>query len=151
MSRSVLPKGSDVRVSGELFDWMRTIRRYLHRHPEISFKEDKSTRYIQDRLSELGIEYRAGVAGTGIVATLGKKSAGSKHVALRADIDALPIKEKSGLPFASVFQGRMHACGHDGHAAMLLGAASLLKDMEFDGRVDLFFSPLKNLVAGRLL
>ncbi len=143
-----LPKGAESTVSEELFDWMLTIRRYLHRHPEISFKEDKSARYIQDRLSELGIPFRAGIAGTGIVATLGEKTAATRHVALRADMDALPITEKTGLPFSSVYKGRMHACGHDGHSAMLLGAASLLQKMKFDGRIDFLFQPAEESGCG---
>lgn len=148
MSRSAPPKGPELTISGELYDWMRTIRRYLHRHPEFSFKEDKSARYIQDRLSELGIAYKAGIAGTGIVATLGEKSATAGHVALRADMDALPVREKTGLPFASIYPGRMHACGHDGHVAMLLGAASILKGIQFDGRIDLFFQPAEESGRG---
>lgn len=135
-------------VSTELFEWMRSIRRYLHRHPEIGFREDKGARYIQDRLSELKIPFRGGVAGPGVVATLGSTSAGGRHVALRADMDALPVQEKTGLPFASVNPGMMHACGHDGHVAMLLGAAALLNNSNLNGRVDFLFQPAEETGRG---
>lgn len=134
-------------VADELFDWMCSIRRYLHRHPETGFKEEKASRYIQGRLAELGIAFRAGLAGTGVVATLGPEGAGS-HVALRADMDCLPLQEKTGLPFSSVHQGKMHACGHDGHVAMLLGAAVLLRDRDLKGRIDLVFQPAEESGRG---
>jgi len=134
-------------VPAELHEWMRSIRRYLHRHPELGFKEEKAARCIQDRLSELKIPFRAGVGGSGVVATLGERGEGG-HVALRADMDALPVQEKTGLPFASVHPGVMHACGHDGHVAMLLGAAALLRRMELKGRVDLLFQPAEETGQG---
>ena len=123
--------------------WMRDIRRHLHRHPELAFAEFATARYITGQLEKLGIPCREQVNRTGIVASLGSKDSGMPCVALRADMDALPITEQTGLPFASEIPGVMHACGHDGHVAMLLGAAALLKkkEAELPGRVLLIFQP----------
>jgi len=104
---------------------MQQIRRELHRRPELSGEESETAATIAARLEELGIPVRTGVGGHGLVADLPGASAGAT-VALRADIDALPIGEETGLPFASEVDGVMHACGHDGHTAILLGAAELL-------------------------
>lgn len=108
-----------------LFDQIVSFRRAVHAEPELSWHEHKTADRIAAFLDELGIPYRRGVAGTGIVAELP-----GEHdlpcVALRADMDALPIQEETGLPFASQVPGVMHACGHDGHSSMLLGAAALL-------------------------
>ncbi|MFA6900372.1 MAG: amidohydrolase [Desulfurivibrionaceae bacterium] len=124
-------------------DWMRDIRRHLHRHPELAFAEFATARFIADQLGELRIPCREQVGRTGIVASLGSRKTGAPCVALRADMDALPITEQTGLPFASEIPGVMHACGHDGHVAMLLGAAALLKaqEAELPGRVVLIFQP----------
>ncbi len=123
--------------------WMRDIRRHLHRHPELAFAELATARFIVEQLGELGIPCREQVGQTGIVARLGSKEMGALCVALRADMDGLPITEQTGLPFASETPGVMHACGHDGHVAMLLGAAALLKakEAELPGRVALIFQP----------
>lgn len=123
--------------------WMRDIRRHLHRHPELAFAEFATARFIVKQLGELGIPCREQVGRTGIVASLGSKEISAACVALRADMDALPITEQTGLPFASETVGVMHACGHDGHVAMLLGAAALLKakEAELPGRVVLIFQP----------
>ncbi len=114
-------------------------RRHLHRHPELSFQEHETSAYIQDVLRSLNIEHRS-IANTGVVAHIGK---GTRCVALRADIDALPIVEETGLSFASERPGVMHACGHDSHTAMLLGAAAVLKQQEAElgGVVKLLFQP----------
>lgn len=123
--------------------WMRDIRRHLHRHPELAFAEFATARFIVEQLGELGIPCREQVNRTGLVASLGSRKKGAACVALRADMDALPITEQTGLPFASETPGVMHACGHDGHVAMLLGAAALLKAKEtaLPGRVVLLFQP----------
>ncbi|MFH1019395.1 MAG: M20 family metallopeptidase [Pseudomonadota bacterium] len=123
--------------------WMRDIRRHLHQHPELAFAEFATARFIAGQLRELGIPCREQVGRTGIVASLGSRETGAPCVALRADMDGLPITEQTGLPFASQTPGVMHACGHDGHVAMLLGAAALLKAQEADlpGRVALIFQP----------
>lgn len=119
--------------------WLCKHRRYLHQHPELSFQENNTSRYIATILEQLGLEPRI-VAGTGVVACIGH---GRRCVALRADIDALPISEQTGLPFASVNPGVMHACGHDCHTAMLLGAAALLHQHRqmLNGRVLVVFQP----------
>ena len=123
--------------------WMRDIRRHLHRHPELAFAEFATARFIAEQLGALDIACREQVGRTGIVASLGSGRTGAPCVALRADMDALPITEQTGLPFASETPGVMHACGHDGHVAMLLGAAALLKahEAELPGRVVLIFQP----------
>ncbi len=133
----------------ELFSWMRDIRQHLHQHPELSFCEFKTAAYIQEKLADLGIDSRGGVAGTGILAEIGPTDA-AYTVGLRADMDALPISENTGLPFASTNRGCMHACGHDGHVAMLLGAASLLRDMNLSCRIRLLFQPAEEKGNGAL-
>jgi len=118
-----------------------TLRRELHRHPETAWEEHHTAERIRARLGELGIGCRA-CADTGTLAVLGAGRDG-RHVALRADIDGLPIQEKSEKPWASMTEGRMHACGHDGHTATLLGVASWLKRNEdrLPGPVTLLFQP----------
>lgn len=102
------------------------IRHDLHRHPEIMYEEHRTSGVVQRELKTAGIEFRAGLAGgTGVAAHL--PGAGAHATALRADMDALPIEEQSGKPWASTIPGRMHACGHDGHTTMLIGAARVLK------------------------
>ncbi|MCI5142330.1 MAG: amidohydrolase [Candidatus Electrothrix sp. ATG1] len=127
------------------------IRRALHRYPELAFQEKKSAALIEHELSRLGIAYRTGLArGTGIRAELGKGP--GPCVALRADMDALPVHEATGLEFASRHTGIMHACGHDGHTAMLLGAAELLSKTtvleQVGGRVVLLFQPAEETGNG---
>lgn len=114
-------------------------RRHLHQNPELSFQEFKTCEYISGVLTLLEIPHRK-IAGTGIVAHIGS---GGRCVALRADIDALPIAEETGLGYASTVPGVMHACGHDAHTAMLLGAARVLKarEHELGGVVKLLFQP----------
>ena len=119
---------------------LTAIRRHLHQIPEIGYQEFKTSAFICEKLTELGILFQKGFAkGTGIVATLQKGN--GKTVLLRADIDALPMQEISGLDFASQHPGVMHSCGHDMHTTMLLGAASLLKDTDFEGTVKMVFQP----------
>lgn len=108
-----------------LFKQIVSFRRAVHAEPELSWHEHKTADRIAAFLDELGISYRRGVAGTGIVAELPGEH-DLPYIALRADMDALPIQEETGLPFASQVRGVMHACGHDGHSSMLLGAAALL-------------------------
>ncbi len=116
------------------------IRRRLHRHPEPAFQERRTAAIVAEELARLDIPHRTGVAGTGVVADI-VGQAPAPTVALRADMDGLPIKERTGLPFASEQPGMMHACGHDGHMAMCLGAAMLLQRTPFAGRVRLLFQP----------
>ena len=115
---------------------------WLHQHPELSGEEKETAAYIAAALREMGLEPTENVGGYGVTAVIEGKGEG-KCVGLRADFDALPIQENTGLPYASLNPGVMHACGHDSHAAMLLGAAYVLKEMkdEFNGRVKLLFQP----------
>ena len=115
------------------------IRREIHRRPEFGFEETETSKLVCTVLDQLGIPYRSGIARTGVVAEIGQ---GKPVIALRADMDALPIAELTGLPFASEVPGRMHACGHDAHTAGLLGAAMLLNDTGLpEGTVRLLFQP----------
>ena len=139
---------SPLNANDDLFRYMVEIRRRIHRYPELSFEEVRTSELIARELERMGISHRRGVAKTGIVAEMGTLEQGSRCVALRADMDALPIEEKTGLPFASRVPGKMHACGHDGHVAMLLGAAALLKDAGIPGRVRLLFQPAEEGVGG---
>lgn len=118
------------------------IRRELHRFPELGFKEFKTAEIIKKELDRIGIPYESEIAVTGIVGLIKGKKEG-KTVLLRADIDALPIDEESRCEFKSEIAGNMHACGHDGHAAGLLGAAMILNELkdEIAGNVKLVFQP----------
>ena len=117
-------------------------RRWFHQHPELSGKEKETAAYIANALREMGLEPQENVGGYGVVALIQGKAPG-KCVGLRADFDALPIQETTDLPYASQNPGVMHACGHDAHAAMLLGAAWVLNELrdQFDGCVKLIFQP----------
>jgi hippurate hydrolase len=137
-------------VDQDLLEWIRKIRRNLHQHPELSYQEHRTSLLIQEKLTELGIRYRNGWGGTGVIATIGDigdiddigdVSGHAGHVGLRADMDALPIQDKKTVSYASKNPGVMHACGHDGHVAMLLGAAAILSKRQLAGRVSLIFQP----------
>jgi IAA-amino acid hydrolase len=122
-----------------LQDRLRTWRRHLHQHPELAFQEVQTARYVAEVLTELGVRVRTGVGRTGVVGEIG---AGEPVVALRADMDALPIQEANETPYASCVPGVMHACGHDAHTAWLLGAAALLAaEPPPQGRVRFLFQP----------
>ena len=129
-------------------DWIVDIRRQLHRHPELMYEEVRTSQLVCDTLTELGIPFERGIAETGVVATLGTGE--SPCVALRADMDALPIQEQADVSFRSEVNGKMHACGHDCHTAMLLGAAKLLSERqsELHGTVKLLFQPAEEGGAG---
>jgi len=137
-----------IEVSQQLNKWIIDIRRELHRIPELSLQEVRTAAYLSERLKELKISHRTGIAGTGIVAWTGRSDAARPCIALRADMDGLPLNELTGLPFASTHQGVMHACGHDGHMAMLLGAAAMLKDRELPGKVIYVFQPAEEKHGG---
>lgn len=128
--------------------FMTALRKEFHMHPELGFKEFNTAELIKNELSRMGIQYRC-VAGTGIAADIPGGTAG-KTVALRADIDALAIQEQGESEFKSQTPGVMHACGHDGHTAALLGAAKLLNEQreKLNGRVRLIFQPAEELVSG---
>ncbi|GHD19347.1 M20 aminoacylase family protein [Tianweitania populi] len=116
-------------------------RHYLHAHPELSFEEAETARYVADKLEGWGYEVTRNVGGHGVVARL-SAGTGTKSVAIRADMDALPIQEDTGAAYASAVPGKMHACGHDGHTTMLLGAAEYLaRTKRFNGTITLIFQP----------
>jgi len=135
-------------IDGKLLETMIAIRRDLHRHPELSGQEQRTARQVSQYLEKLGIPYRRIGAGAGIVADL-PGPGGVPAVALRADMDALPIQEETGLEFASVHAGCMHACGHDGHMSMVLGAAELLaRESALPAPVRLIFQPAEEIGCG---
>ncbi len=121
-------------MQGQLIAW----RRGFHAHPELGFQETRTAAAVADLLEKLGCRVRRGVGKTGVVADLGS---GSPMIAIRADMDALPIQEANDVPYISQNPGVMHACGHDAHTAMLLGAATLLAEEEFPGAVRFLFQP----------
>jgi amidohydrolase len=125
------------------------LRRYFHRHPEISFAEHETSTYLGERLRELGLELQRCPTETGVVALLDTGKPG-RTVMLRADIDALPIHEESGVDFASSTDGRMHACGHDAHMGIMVGVARTLVDRIWDvgGRYLFVFQPAEEIVSG---
>jgi hippurate hydrolase len=127
-----------------------TLRHDLHRHPELLFQVERTARVVRDELDRLGISWRA-CAGTGTIAEL-RPDARGQRIALRADLDALPLTELTGLPWASTIPGRMHACGHDGHTASLLAAAGYLqlRAGELPGPVRLIFQPAEEGGHGAL-
>jgi len=118
------------------------IRRHLHQHPELSYHEFETSKFVQQKLSELGIKYEV-LATTGVVGMIKGKNAGKKVIALRADIDALPILEQNNVDYRSQNDGVMHACGHDVHTTCLLGAAKILHELkdEWEGTIKLIFQP----------
>jgi amidohydrolase len=128
---------------------MRQWRHHLHHNPEFGFEERNTARFVVERLREAGItDIAEGVGGTGVVASL-KLGSSPRSIALRADMDALRIAEQTNLPYASRHAGVMHACGHDGHTTMLLGAAhALARDGGFDGTVRLVFQPAEEWGKG---
>ena len=132
---------SIIKKQSELHEDMVTWRHHIHKHPELSFKEDLTSDYIAAVLEANDIEMHRGLAVTGIVATIHGKKEG-RVIGLRADMDALPIQEKNDFSHKSVHDGKMHACGHDGHSTMLLGAAVHLKENNnFSGTVHFIFQP----------
>ncbi|CAN7342101.1 M20 family metallopeptidase [Rhizobium sp. LjRoot30] len=123
-------------------------RHYLHQYPEIGLSEFKTSDFIAEQLTAMGYEVTRGLAKTGIVATL-KNGTSEKSVGIRADIDALPIVEETGADYASKHPGVMHACGHDGHTTMLLGAAKMIAERRnFDGTIHLIFQPAEENFGG---
>ncbi|NML36751.1 amidohydrolase [Chitinophaga sp. G-6-1-13] len=119
------------------------IRRHIHSHPELSFQEHKTSEFIQQQLDKFGVPYKAGIAGTGIIALIEGKNPSSKTIALRADIDALPITEANDVSYKSVNNGIMHACGHDVHTTVVLGATKILHELkdELEGTIKILFQP----------
>ena len=124
------------------------IRRDLHQHPELCFREYRTSKIVAAELQRLGFDVSTGLAETGIVGTL-RHGTGNRAIAIRADMDALPIEETTGAPYASKVKGVMHACGHDGHTTMLLGLARYLAEtQDFNGTVHLIFQPAEEDISG---
>ena len=127
---------------------MVEIRHRIHANPELAYEEHATADLVAERLARWGYEVHRGLGGTGVVGTLRVGTSG-RHIGLRADMDALPIAETSGKPWASKVFGKMHACGHDGHTAMLLAAARhLAATRNFDGHLHLVFQPAEEGLAG---
>ncbi|MBA2548516.1 MAG: M20/M25/M40 family metallo-hydrolase, partial [Burkholderiaceae bacterium] len=122
---------------------LTALRRDLHAHPEIGFEEHRTSALVAERMRQNGIEVHTGVGKTGVVGVIrGRASASGRSIALRADMDALPIVEENEFAYRSTKPGLMHGCGHDGHTTMLIGAAEYLASTrQFDGTVYLIFQP----------
>ena len=136
-------------LADKYFEEIISIRRHLHRHPELSFKEVETSAFICSRLEEWGIDYRKDIVKTGIVAEI-QGSGSGRTIAFRADMDALPITEKSGLEYTSENEGVMHACGHDVHTSSLLGMIRILSDLRdsFRGKILFVFQPGEERIPG---
>jgi amidohydrolase len=133
----------------QLADSVIELRRTLHQWPELGFQEQRTSALVAERLQALGLEVRTGIAQTGVLGVLRGDGEG-KTVLLRADMDGLPIEEASGAPYASQNRGVMHACGHDGHTAILLTVAQVLaqRRQQFSGTVKFAFQPAEELPPG---
>lgn len=127
---------------------MQKWRRDIHAHPEIAFEEHRTAKFVAEKLKDFGLEVETGIAGTGVVGTL-KKGTGNRSIGLRADLDALLINEANEFEYKSKNPGKMHACGHDGHTTMLLGAAEYLSIKgNFDGTIHFIFQPAEENEGG---
>ena len=130
-------------------DELTAFRRDIHAHPELGLEEHRTAEQVANKLAEWGIEVHRGVGKTGVVGVL--RNGDGPAIGLRADMDALPIDEQTNLPYSSRNPGRMHACGHDGHTTMLLGAAKYLADTKnFQGTVNFIFQPGEEGAGGAL-
>ncbi len=136
--------------SEEQFNSIVELRRHLHQHPELSFHEHNTSAFVAKQLEQTGVSYQDKIADTGLVAIIEGKNPTKKIIALRADMDALPIQEANDVPYKSVNVGVMHACGHDVHTSSLLGVAKILNDLknEFEGTVKLIFQPAEEKLPG---
>ncbi len=130
-------------LSEEVFNEVVQHRRHLHAHPELSYQEHETAAYVAGALRGMGIEPKEGVAETGVTGLIQGRNPDKKTIALRADLDALPIQEQNDVPYKSTRPGIMHACGHDVHTSSLLGASKILKSVssEFEGTIKLIFQP----------
>ena len=126
------------------------MRRYLHAHPELSYEEVETGKFVAQKLTELGIPHVHGVAENGVVGLIEGRNPSKKVIALRADMDALPIQERNDVPYKSTVSGKMHSCGHDAHTSSLLGVARILNELknEFEGTIKLIFQPAEEKTPG---
>ena len=149
VTRCLMKPNPFLQEAGNLLNQMREIRRDVHQHPELGTREVRTSRIVADYLKHLGLEVRTGVGGFGGVGLLSTRQTG-RCVALRADMDALPMGEKITVPYASVKRGVAHCCGHDGHTAILLGAANLLCKFSdaLEGNVKFLFQPSEDRAPG---
>ena len=138
------------KIAEKNFNEVLSIRRHLHMNPELSFHEFETAKFVASKLKEMNISFQDNVAGTGLVGIIRGKNDNGKVVALRADMDALPIHEANQVDYKSTKEGVMHACGHDAHTASLLGAASILNELkdQFDGTIKLIFQPGEEKLPG---
>jgi hippurate hydrolase len=128
---------------------LTAIRRDLHAHPEIGFEEHRTSGIVAEKLAQWGIEVHRGIGGTGVVGLLKGKGDGTRRIGLRADMDALPMEEKTNLPWRSTIPDRFHGCGHDGHTTILLGTARYLAETRnFSGTVAFIFQPAEEGLGG---
>ena len=148
-----------MKISNEIINIFPEIKKWrheLHAHPELGYEEEWTSNFVAEKLESFGLEIHRGMATTGVVGVLKGANAslgggGNKAIGLRADMDALPMTEENDFSYKSKFDGRMHACGHDGHTAMLLGAAKLLSSKkDFDGTVYFIFQPAEEGGGGGL-
>ena len=137
-------------LSSQYFEEVLSIRRHIHAHPELSFQEHETSAFVRKILEDFGYENITSIAGTGLTVTVEGKNSGKNVIALRADMDALPILEANDVPYKSQNQGVMHACGHDVHTASMLGAAKILQTVkeEFEGTVKFIFQPGEEKLPG---
>lgn len=136
-------------IASRIHDDVVEVRRHLHANPELSFKEYETSAFVKKQLDELGVPWKA-VANTGVLATLTGKLPSKEVIALRADMDALPIQEQNKVPYASKTPNVMHACGHDFHTASLLGTLKILNELrdQFGGTIKFFFQPGEEVLPG---
>jgi amidohydrolase len=132
-----------IKRSSEIQDEIVSLRRHFHMHPELSYQEHETSSFIISWLKKNHIMYQDGIAGTGVIATIKGNGEGDRIIAVRAEMDALPVNEKTKTEYSSLNPGKMHACGHDAHMAMLMGTAAVLNSMpnEFGGTIYLIFQP----------
>src|SRR3989442_3498286 len=136
----------------ELVPDLVALRRDLHEHPELSFEEVRTSGIVAQRLQAMGLEVQTGIAKTGVVGLLrgGASKPGAKTIAIRADMDALPVHELNEIDYRSTIDGKMHACGHDGHTSILLAVADILhkRRSELTGNVKFVFQPAEERIGG---
>lgn len=138
------------KLSSDNYPYVVDCYHHLHAHPELSFHEFETARFVQKELTQMGISFRANIGGNGILGKIEGKNPTKRVIALRADMDALPVNEEVDIPWKSVQENVMHACGHDSHTACLLGAAKILQECrnEFEGTVLLIFQPGEEKAPG---
>ncbi len=143
-------KNKIISLSNDIYTEVLSNYKHLHQHPELSYQEFETSKFVQNKLKEMRIGYKTGLGGNGVLGKIEGRNPNKRVIALRADMDALPIVEDTGLTYASVNKGVMHACGHDAHTSSLLGAANILNQIknEFEGTVLLVFQPGEERAPG---